>query len=161
MSVARLARSASTRSASTIRNVASERRSAPKISTTFAYAQRSTDQSFGVPLTLKGPCLLHSRDRKGGGRPGIAPGSVVLWEAVIYTRSARTIRRFWKVGIGVHVCNVTMFLYNPCDVLPGRRFSEHSVTMAGRSLGRGLRPWPVPTGYLSRTREHCIRLWSG
>src|ERR687893_949537 len=67
MSVARLARSESARSASTIRNVASERRSAPKISTTFAYAHCCTDRSFGVPLTSKGPCLLHLQNRKGRG----------------------------------------------------------------------------------------------
>src|SRR5918997_2039626 len=55
-------RSKSARSAITIRNVASERRSAPKISTTFAYAQRCTDGSFGVALTPKGPRL---RKRRG------------------------------------------------------------------------------------------------
>src|ERR671917_653895 len=139
MSVARLVRSASTRSASTIRNVASERRSAPKISTTFAYAQRSTDQSFGVPLTLKGPCLLHSRDRKGGGRPWIAPGSVVLWEAVIYTRSARTIRRFWKVGIGVHVCNVSMSLPLTCPITHESEGSARNVSLTRYSYLRPVR----------------------
>src|SRR5829696_9673865 len=111
MSVARLARSESTRRASTVRNVASERRSAPKISTTFAYAQRSTDQLFGVPLTSNGPRLLHRPDREGGGRYSwVAQGSVALSKVVSYTRSARTIRRFSKVGIGVQVCNVSMSL---------------------------------------------------
>src|SRR5919112_1793959 len=73
MSVARLARSESARSASTIRNVASERRSAPKISTTFAYAHCCTDRSFGVPLTSKGPCLLHLQNRKGMQRSANRP----------------------------------------------------------------------------------------
>jgi hypothetical protein len=42
--------------------------------------------------------------------------SVVVSEGVIYTRSARTIRRFSKVGIGVHVCNVTMSLPLTCPI---------------------------------------------
>jgi hypothetical protein len=46
----------------------------------------------------------------------IARDNVVLWEAVSYTRFARTIRRFSKVGIGVHVCNVTMSLPLTCPI---------------------------------------------
>jgi hypothetical protein len=46
----------------------------------------------------------------------VARASVVLWEAMTYTRSARTIRRFWKVGIGVHVCNVSMSLPLTCPI---------------------------------------------
>src|SRR5215203_3627939 len=51
------------------------------------------------------------------------------------------------------------FPYIPCDVLPGRRSSEHSVTTAGRSLGGGRPHWLAPTGYLSRRRERCRCLW--
>jgi hypothetical protein len=43
-------------------------------------------------------------------------GCIVLWEAVSYTRSARTIRRFSKVGIGMHVCNVSMSLPRTCPI---------------------------------------------
>jgi hypothetical protein len=43
-------------------------------------------------------------------------GCIVLWEAVSYTRSARTISRFWKVGIGVQVCNVSMSLPLTCPI---------------------------------------------
>jgi hypothetical protein len=46
----------------------------------------------------------------------IARDSVILSDAVSYTRSARTIRRFWKVGIGVHVCNVTTSLPLTCPI---------------------------------------------
>ena len=38
------------------------------------------------------------------------------WEATTYTRSARTIRRFLKVGMGVHVCSVTMSLPLTCAI---------------------------------------------
>src|SRR5215211_7617852 len=41
---------------------------------------------------------------------------LTVWEAVSYTRSARTIKRFWKVGIGVQVCNVTMSLPLTCPI---------------------------------------------
>jgi hypothetical protein len=43
-------------------------------------------------------------------------GCIVLWEAVSYTRSARTISRFSKVGIGVHVCSETMSLPRTCPI---------------------------------------------
>jgi hypothetical protein len=46
----------------------------------------------------------------------IARDSILLWEAVSYTRSARTIKRFSNVGIGVHVCNVTMSLPLTCPI---------------------------------------------
>src|SRR5215207_1386166 len=152
MSVARLARSASTRSASTIRNVASERRSAPKISKTFAYAQCCTDQSFGLPLTSKGPRLLHRRDRKGEGRYSwIAQGGVVLLEAVNYTRSARTIKRFWKVGIGVQVCNVTMSLPLTCPITHESAGSARNVSLTRYS-------YPRPVRSLSTTLSPSLRL---
>jgi hypothetical protein len=44
-----------------MRNTASERRSAPKISTSFAAVQRCTRESLGAALTSKGPRLMHKR----------------------------------------------------------------------------------------------------
>src|SRR5919112_4563165 len=46
----------------------------------------------------------------------VTRNSILLSEAVRYTRSARTIKRFSNVGIGVHVCNVTMSLPLPCPI---------------------------------------------
>jgi hypothetical protein len=53
------------------------------------------------PLTFRDPPPHQSR---------VARNSIILSEAVSYTRSARTIKRFSNVATGVQVCNVTMSL---------------------------------------------------
>src|SRR5215218_4198236 len=52
-----------------------------------------------------------------------------------------------------------MFPESTCGDLPGRRFSEHSVTRAGRSVGGGRHRWLAPTCFWSQRRECCRCLW--
>ena len=59
----------------------------------------------------------------------IARDSAVLSEAVSYTRSARTIRRFWKVGIGVQVCNISMSLPRSCPITHESVGSARNVSL--------------------------------
>src|SRR5215208_3806002 len=78
----------------------------------------------------------------------IARNSAVVWEAASYMRSARTIRRFWKVGIGVQVCNVSMSLPRTCPVIHESVGLARKVSLTRYSY---LRPWRSLRTTLSRS----------